>query len=377
VERSLTGIHGLRLFMTTDAVGGVWPYAVDLSRHLCAAGVNVTLAVTGPAPSEAQRQEAGAIAGLALLPTHLPLDWVASEPSVVVKAGAELARLAQDCRAQLVHLNSAAYAADNHFAAPLLIACHSCVATWWDTVRGQDLPDDFVWRRDQVAKGYAEAKMLVAPSQAFAQATKRVYGRQVNPRVVYNGRTHAGASRSGPTLPPAFAFTAGRLWDEGKNLKALDSAAALTEIPVLAAGSFAGPNGVSVKLPHLQALGQLDSEAIAACFAEAPIFVSPAYYEPFGFAVLEAARSGTALILSDIPTFREIWGEAASYVPCDDVEAIAGEIERLIADPALMSRRAAEAQRRASRYSVEAMGRKMLSLYSEVLTGINQREGAH
>jgi glycosyltransferase involved in cell wall biosynthesis len=377
VERSLIDIHGLRLFMTTDAVGGVWPYALDLSRYLCAAGVNVTLAVTGPAPSESQREEAEAILGLAVLPTNLPLDWTAPEPSVVVRAGADLARLAVECGAHLVHLNSAAYAAENQFAAPLLIACHSCVATWWDAVRAQDLPTDFIWRRDQVAKGYAEARMLVAPSHAFAEATRRVYGRHVAPRVVYNGRTHSRSAQSGMALPSKFAFTAGRLWDEGKNLKTVDRAAALTEVPVLAAGSLAGPNGVRMELPNLQALGQLDSHAIAACFDAASVFVSPAYYEPFGFAVLEAARSGTALILSNISTFREIWGEAASYVPCDDAEALAGEIERLIADPDLRSRRAAEAQRRAIRYGVEAMGSAMLSLYAEVLAGIDQREGAH
>jgi glycosyltransferase involved in cell wall biosynthesis len=360
--------------MTTDAVGGVWPYAVDLSRVLCAAGAEVALAVTGPPPSDAQRREAAKVFGLTLLPTNLPLDWTADEPSIVDKAGAELVRLAAGCGAQLVHLNSAAYAAGNDFAMPMLITCHSCVATWWDAVRGQDLPHDFAWRRDQVAEGYARAQMLVAPSHAFAEATRRVYGLSVLPRVVYNGRSRSAASSTKRVLPTEFAFTAGRLWDEGKNVKAVDRAASLTQIPILAAGSLVGPNGAVIELPHLQALGQLDNAEITACFKAANVFVSPAYYEPFGFSILEAAQSGTALILSDIPTFREIWGEAASYVACDDAGALATEIERLMGDAVFRRRRGTEARRRAAHYGVEAMGRKMLPLYLEVLAGAEQQE---
>jgi glycosyltransferase involved in cell wall biosynthesis len=39
--------------------------------------------------------------------------------------------------------------------------------------------------------------------------------------------------------------------------------------------------------------------------------VAPSLYEPFGLAVAEAARAARPLVLSDIPTFRELWGDAA------------------------------------------------------------------
>jgi hypothetical protein len=38
----------LHLFMTTDAVGGVWQYALDLARGLETHDVRTTLAVPGP-----------------------------------------------------------------------------------------------------------------------------------------------------------------------------------------------------------------------------------------------------------------------------------------------------------------------------------------
>ena len=62
------------------------------------------------------------------------------------------------------------------------------------------------------------------------------------------------------------------------------------------------------------------------------MFVSSARYEPFGLAVLEAAAAGCALVLSDIPTFRELWDGAATFVACDDDLALAQAIERIVDD---------------------------------------------
>ena len=45
----------MRVLMTADAVGGVWSYAIDLSRLLTARGIGVVLAVMGPAPDASQR----------------------------------------------------------------------------------------------------------------------------------------------------------------------------------------------------------------------------------------------------------------------------------------------------------------------------------
>jgi glycosyltransferase involved in cell wall biosynthesis len=357
-----------RVFMTGDAVGGVWPYALDLSHGLAQAGALVTLAILGPAPSAEQRAEAHAIPGLRLLSTGLPLDWMSDGPEAVLAAGAVLADLARTYHADLVHLNSAAYAAGGQFASPLLIACHSCVATWWDAVRGPGLPEDFIWRRDLVAKGYRYADLLIAPSAAFARATARVYDLPQLPQVVYNGRARVVAAANGIRLPANFAFSAGRLWDEGKNLAAVDRAAARIAIPVLTAGSLTGPNRASVELPHLHNLGQLGSAAMAACYNAAAVFVSPAWYEPFGYAVLEAAHAGCALLLSDTPSFREIWGDAADYIPCDDDVGIARCIERLMNDPQLRQRRVDDVRRRAQRYRADIMATDTLNLYAGLLT---------
>ena len=81
----------LRLFMTADAVGGVWQYALDLARGLVEHHVATTLAVLGPSPRPGQVEEAGAVPGLTLLPIELPLDWTAATPDEVTSAGSDLA----------------------------------------------------------------------------------------------------------------------------------------------------------------------------------------------------------------------------------------------------------------------------------------------
>ncbi|HEX2553073.1 MAG TPA: glycosyltransferase family 4 protein [Microvirga sp.] len=354
--------------MTADAVGGVWQYALDAAHGLKAHGVGTVLATLGPRPSADQREAAGR-AGIAdLVETDLPLDWTADAPEAVRAAGEAVARLAAEHRPDIVHLNSPALAGVARFPAPVVAVCHSCVATWWAAMRAEPLPADFAWRTDLVRRGYAAAAALAAPTKAFAEATARAYGLAQAPRVVRNGR-RAPAAAAPAADPEAAVFTAGRLWDEGKNLATLDRAAARLALPVEAAGPTEGPNGARIALAHVRTIGRLEDAAIAARLARRPIVVSVARYEPFGLAVLEAAQAACALVLSDIPTFRELWDGAALFVEPEDDGAVAAAVQRLVGDPGLRERlgRAAEARSRA--YSVEAMSAGLAALYRTLLAG--------
>jgi glycosyltransferase involved in cell wall biosynthesis len=351
-----------RLLMTTDTVGGVWTYALDLARGLADAGVETALVVLGPPPGEHQRAAAEAIAGLTLIETGLPLDWLAREPAEVLEVGAALRGLARGLRADVIHLNGPAVAAIGGFPAPVIGACHSCLATWWSAVKAGPLPDDFRWRTQLLWQGLHACDLLVAPTRAFAEDTARTY-EIPPPRVVWNGRRPQSA-HAGPR--ERIVLAAGRLWDEGKNMQSLDAAAQQVAAPVIMAGPLRGPSGEAVGLRHTRVLGRLSEAEMAGWLARAQVFASPARYEPFGLGVLEAAQAGCALVLSDIASFRELWDGDALFVDPDDPSALAGACNALLADAEASARLGARARRRAARYTAEAMAEGVLSVYREL-----------
>jgi glycosyltransferase involved in cell wall biosynthesis len=354
----------LHVLMTADAVGGVWQYALDLLEGLRPHGVRTTIVVLGPSPSADQQATAEA-AGATLILTGLPLDWAAHSPQEVEVTTGAIARIVAQTRPDLLHLNSPALAAPARFNVPVVAVCHSCVATWWQAVKGGPLPEEFVWRTELVARGYASADRILAPTFAFAQATAQTYGLQQAPTVVRNGRRSVPVSRSVPA--EQFVFTAGRLWDEGKNFAAIDRVASRLTVPVLAAGPLEGPNGTQVNAVHAKALGRLSGAEIAQHLSAKPIFISIARYEPFGLAVLEAAQMECALVLSDIPTFRELWGDAALFVDPSSESAIAEGIERLSQNPEARAALGRAARERADAYTVDAMSTGVLNTYHSVL----------
>lgn len=355
-----------RLLLTTDAVGGVWTYSIELARALAAADdMVILLAVLGPEPNAEQLTEAAAVPGLQVIDTGLPLDWTAAIESDVRESGFALAQLAEDGRADLVQLHTPALALAD-FSAPVISVIHSCVGTWWSAVRDGALPDDLAWRAALVHEGLGRSDAVVAPSEAFAAAVARDYGLTSGLVAVPNGRAEPAIEAS--EKPIAMAFTAGRLWDAGKNVAAFDRAAALSSVPFRAAGPSEGPDGSRITLDHAEALGNLPAHELSALLAQRPIFVSTALYEPFGLAVLEAAQAGCALVLADRPVFRELWDGAALFVDPLDEHAVAAAVDRLANDAAERERLGAAAKVRASRFTPKRTASAMLSLYAELLS---------
>jgi glycosyltransferase involved in cell wall biosynthesis len=344
----------------TDAVGGVWVYSLELARALKRFGFETILAVMGPSPSAAQRDEA---AEFRLIDTGLPLEWLETNPSEIRHAGEAIASIADRERADIVQTCSAALLAEVRFSQPCIAVQHSCVASWWAAVRGTPMPFEFHWRRELVEAGLRRATAIVAPSIAFAAETARIYEVPVPVNAVHNGRR---AMTFGRVPQGDFVFTASRMWDEGKNVATLDRAAEQLSIPFQAAGPTEGPNGTSISLDHLEALGEISARRMAGLFSAQPIYASAALYEPFGLSVLEAAQAGCALVLSDIPTHREMWSGAAIFVYARQACAFAAAIEDLIENPDERRELGQLARARAQLYSPERMARGMFDIYARL-----------
>jgi glycosyltransferase involved in cell wall biosynthesis len=163
-----------------------------------------------------------------------------------------------------------------------------------------------------------------------------------------------------PARRGSYFAAAGRFWDRAKNLDLLSHAAPRLPWPVRVAGT--APDGT--RLPRgLQALGVLSRDALARLLASAGAFIHPARYEPFGLAPLEAAHAGCGLILGDIPSLREVWGNAALYVDPDDVDALVSAAEQLVRSPGLRAELSASARSTARRYTSVAMAAEYLRVY--------------
>jgi glycosyltransferase involved in cell wall biosynthesis len=350
-----------RIFVTTDAVGGVWRYSMELCSAWSERGVSVTLAVVGPSPSGAQRQEAWAIQGLDLMEANLPLDWLAQTPETLEDASASLAELADLCRANSVHLHAPALVGDGAWPGPVVAVIHSCLLTWWKAMRAGPPPAAFAANMEAAAQGLRRAGAIIAPSQAFATTVRQAYGLDRSIASVNNGRRPMHL----PDRPRARSvFAAGRLWDEAKNISALDDAAAGLDVPVTAAGEVSAPGASPLQLRHIRHAGVLDETELASHYASHTVYAGLSLYEPFGLSVLEAAQSGMALVLSDIPVFRELWNDAAIFVDGRDVGAIREGLSKALLEAEPLAHKASM---RAVTFTRESMASRTLSVHDGLL----------
>jgi glycosyltransferase involved in cell wall biosynthesis len=357
----------LRILMTVDAVGGVWQYALGLARQLTRAGDMIVLAGLGPPPTTEQRRQAEGIASVFWLKT--PPDWMAADRKELDGLPEELADLASGHAADLVHLNAPAQAAGLSLPCPIVAMSHSCVVTWLHTVYGTVPSADWAWQKDCNRAGFERADIVLAPSQSHAAALTECYGPVPRLRVVHNGVTETACRAERET----FVLAAGRWWDPGKNGGTLDAAASRTAWPVFAAGPTTGPSGDGMSFQHAVSLGSVPNTETRHLMARCGIFTSPSLYEPFGLAALEAAKAGTPLVLADIPTYRELWDDAALFFPPRDAGALADAVNRLAKSPFTRRKLGAAALRRSYRYTMARQAAATRSAYDEALSVRAQR----
>jgi glycogen synthase len=336
----------MRVLMTGDTVGGVFTYVCELTRALASRGVEVCLALSG-SPLRGDQRDALRSSGAERVHANgLALEWMPDPWADVDRAGARLLELAADFRPDVVHLNEYAHGALD-WPAPVLVTAHSCVLSWFAAVRGHDAPAEWDTYRARVSEGLAGASLVVAPTRAMLGELER-YGPLAHTAVIPNGRSPSGVVRRKEQL----VLGAGRLWDEAKNVAALDRAAARVEWPVCVCG-----DAPAERPRHARLLGRVTSAELADLLARATVFAAPARYEPFGLAALEAGLAGCSLVLGDIPSLREVWGDAALYVEPDDDEALAAAIRRAMA-------RRPRARERAARYTPELMAGRYAEAYA-------------
>ena len=79
---------------------------------------------------------------------------------------------------------------------------------------------------------------------------------------------------------------------------------------------------------HIDCLEHVTTRILGACYRRASVLLQPSESEGFGLPVIEAMACGTPVIASDIPSLREIGGDAAAYCA---VAQVAGWCDKVVA----------------------------------------------
>ncbi len=344
----------MKILMTADGVGGVWNYALELARGLQPYGCFVHLVVFGGKLGSAQRMELSLCENVCCTESDLRLEWM-DDPWEDQQVAADLiGEIASEIKPDVIHFNGYALASRVDWRAPVIIGAHSCVLSWWKAVKREPAPSRLDCYRDEVAAGLAAADAVIAPTQALLDVLEEIYRVPFHGMVVRNGidpEPFGARSKVGQIL------SVGRLWDEAKNIELLDSIAPDIAWPILIAGEAASPvSNCRSSFSHVRVLGKLSHAVVCQEMSRTAIYAAPAWYEPFGLAVLEAALSRCALILSDIPTFRELWQDAAMLIEPGDARCWKAALSKM-----LDNEPGREALAEAARERALTLNRKLMS----------------
>jgi glycogen synthase len=361
----------MHVLVTADTIGGVWTYARELVAGLVRRGLRVTLVSFGEIPTPPQTAWMDGLHGLDFRPTAFRLEWMQEAPEDVDASSDYLKKIIDEVRPDVLHLNQFCYGA-LPVDIPKIVVAHSDVVSWWAAVHHDDPPDSawMRWYRTTVMAGLAAANTVVAPTRWMLEALSKHYLRPQNGLVIYNGRS---PNLFNPHVSKEdLVLTVGRLWDGAKQASLLAETDQVIPVwivgtekhPDAAVGGEAGLRAAAEKKVFFQGL---QSEAqLRYHFSRASIYAATSRYEPFGLAPLEAALSRCALVMNDIPSLHEVWGESARYFRADDSQSLKAEIERLHFDRELRLTYANLAYNRArQRYTAERMVDDYVRLYQE------------
>ena len=347
--------------MTADAVGGVWQYSLDLIAALVTQDVKVLLVTQGPEPSAQQVRQLQTTPKTTWQHMDVALEWMPDGFREFPRTCRSILELEQEFQPDLIHLNGYSLAAAP-WKAPVVVVAHSCVFSWWQAVHHRAPDDSWAEYRERVTQGLKAASEIVAPSNFMRDSITFHYG--IAPDRVCVIPNFSAAQLTPRSKKQPCVLAVGRMWDPAKNLQLLRTIADDLVWPL----RLAGDNEAFVTGRNISCLGRLGHSDVLSEMTAAGIFVHPAVYEPFGLAVLEAARSGCCLVLSDIPTLRELWDGAAVFLTPADARGWIEQINRLSQNREQREELAARALAAASRFRGDDVVAQYRQLYQHALS---------
>ncbi|MGY4643108.1 glycosyltransferase family 4 protein [Cellulomonas sp. URHB0016] len=161
-----------------------------------------------------------------------------------------------------------------------------------------------------------------------------------------------------------------------KNFAGLVRAMALVDPAVRPTLVVTGSRGDDPLRPIVEELGLQGSvdlrswvsdEEIDELYATATAMVMPSFGDGFCLPALESMLVGLPVMLSDIPVYHEVGGEAALYFEPTDLASIAAAITRVVTEPELVAKMSADGFAQAGIFSWERVANETLAAFDRVL----------
>jgi glycosyltransferase involved in cell wall biosynthesis len=366
----------VHVLVTTDSLSGSWTYTRELVTGLVTRGVRVTLVSFGEIPLPDQTCWMDHLHGLDYRPTAFHLEWMQEAEKDLPESSAFLAALVRELRPDVLHLNQFCYG-NLAVDVPRVVMAHGDLITRTHAVhnRAPRPENSLTWYRNTVLNGLDGADVVVAPSTWMLDRISACYRRPQRADVIYPGRNPIFFN---PYVNKDDCVLAvGRLVDASKQVFLLTQHPYSVPICIVGAEHTVPmpriPIRADVKVDTAQTCvairGPQTEAQLRALYSRASIYAATARYEPLGMAALEAAFSRCAIVANDIPSFREVWGDAALYFRTNDAASLADKICQLNADRAMRRAYAELAYTRArDRFTTKRMIDDYLQLYRSLVS---------
>ncbi|HEX7456002.1 MAG TPA: glycosyltransferase family 1 protein [Candidatus Nanoarchaeia archaeon] len=117
--------------------------------------------------------------------------------------------------------------------------------------------------------------------------------------------------------------------------------------------------------------GFVPNEDLAVLYKQAECLVFPSLSEGFGLPGLEAMAAGCPVVCSNIPVFREVYGEAAVYFDPRKPEDIAEKIKFIVHNSEFRGSMIQKGKEQVKKYSWQRLAEETLSVYKFILRNPN------
>lgn len=366
----------MHVLITTDTLGGVWPYTREVVIGLHARGIRVTLVSFGDIPLPEETKWMDSLDGLDYRPTAFRLDWMQEGEQDHDEATSYLTALTRELKPSVLHLNHLSHGS-LPVKTPRIAVAHGDVISWWNAVHGCEPKNSswLRWYRDVITRGLRQASAVVAPSYAMLDALQECYSWGRAGTVIYTGRNPVLFN---PHLKKENTVLAvGAILDAGKQVALLTQRT--HSLPVCIVGSDCMstasriPIRTDVKVavePLLLAMkGPQTESQMRMLYSRASIFAATARYESSASTTIEAALSRCAIVANDTPLHREMWEDAAVYFKTNDAGSLAETIRRLSEEREVAQGYGNRAYQRArERFTARRMVNEYIELYRELMS---------